>query len=726
MANDTILRQTTANALASKLYEDRMLKQGQAGRSVSDGGGNIHEAALKMLASNSGNPSVTLQQRSQLLGSSPGLSQGSQGKLAGFPGVNQVTSAQLQQLKGWPGLSNPAIFQSPRGYPQFHALSPAQQQQVLNQAQAQQQQQGSGVSNQSSSQSLMTDLTERRLRHILTSKNSAAVAAAVAAGKVDGLVDNLGSPGSLQRSASTDQELLMKLQARGLGPQAALQQLQQQQQQQQSASQSSQQQGGLQGRPLQGGDQQSQGGPGDGSNFRGGETGGFIGGEGPTPSGTSTGAVKAGSVKSGPNSRKRKPAPASSSAGPANSTGTTNTGPSPSSNPPTPTNHLPGDVSSVPGMGGLVNSGSVSGKHGILYGGDGIGATLNSPANQLNDIDRYNEEASLDDDNVSSFLSENDDPHPQQTLFGNSKRSPAGHNIDTKGFSFSEVDCLHASTSKVVCCHFSSDGKLLASAGHDKKAMLWSMESFKLRSTLEEHSMLITDVRFSPSSSRLATSSFDKTVRVWDAENPNFSLRTFSGHQTAVMSLDFHPTNEDLLCSCDGDSEMRYWSINQGICNRVFKGATTQMRFQPRTGRLLAAAAENIVSIFDVESETLVHQLQRHTKPVHSVCWDATGDFVASVSEDSVRVWALGAGSGGECVHDLISSGNKFHSCVFHPKYPSLLVIGCYQSLELWNMVENKSMTVQAHDGLIAALSQSAATGMMASASHDKTVKLWT
>ena len=71
--------------------------------------------------------------------------------------------------------------------------------------------------------------------------------------------------------------------------------------------------------------------------------------------------------------------------------------------------------------------------------------------------------------------------------------------------------------------------------------------------------------------------------------------------------------------------------------------------------------------------------IQGHTKPVHSVCWDPSGDFLASVSEDSVRVWTLGSGSEGDCVHELSCSGNKFHSCVFHPTYPSLLVVGCYQ-----------------------------------------------
>lgn len=51
------------------------------------------------------------------------------------------------------------------------------------------------------------------------------------------------------------------------------------------------------------------------------------------------------------------------------------------------------------------------------------------------------------------------------------------------------------------------------------QAFLWYAENLKLKFTLEEHSMLITDVRFTSSIPRLATSSFDKTVKVWDADN---------------------------------------------------------------------------------------------------------------------------------------------------------------------------------------------------------------
>jgi hypothetical protein len=47
-----------------------------------------------------------------------------------------------------------------------------------------------------------------------------------------------------------------------------------------------------------------------------------------------------------------------------------------------------------------------------------------------------------------------------------------------------------------------------------------------------------------------------------------------------------------------------------------------------------------------------------------------------SVSKDMVKVWSLNEES---CVNELNCSGRQFSSCAFHPTYPSLLVIGCYQ-----------------------------------------------
>lgn len=412
--------------------------------------------------------------------------------------------------------------------------------------------------------------------------------------------------------------------------------------------------------------------------------------------------------------RKRK---LQSSSEAANSSGTGNT-PCLSRNsaPSTPSAHTPGDVMSMAGT--LQHNNSA--KNLLMYGSDRTGG-LASPSNQLVDIDHLGEDCSLDE-NVESYIS-HDGGEQKESILDTVKCSSEGHKMgSSKGFSFNEVGCLRSHTSKVVCCHFSSDGKLLASAGHDKKAVLWNMDTLRMESTLQEHTNHITDVRFSPNSTHLASSSSDKTVRVWDANNPKYSLRTFSGHSTSVNSLDFNPSNGDMLCSCDDNSEIRYWSINHGSCKRISKGGSGQLRFQPPFGRLVAATAENAVVIFDVETDTGRYSLQRHNNQVHSLCWNATGEYVASVSEDCVKISAV---ANGRCIQEINCTGNPFQTCVFHPNHQSLLIIGCNQTFEFWNMAENKTMSLKSHDALITALAQSPATGMVASASHDTCVKIW-
>lgn len=61
------------------------------------------------------------------------------------------------------------------------------------------------------------------------------------------------------------------------------------------------------------------------------------------------------------------------------------------------------------------------------------------------------------------------------------------------------------------------------------QVVLWHAETLKQKAVLEEHSHLITDVRFGPSIPRIATSSFDKTVRVWDVENVSKPVRFVNG-----------------------------------------------------------------------------------------------------------------------------------------------------------------------------------------------------
>ncbi|KAK4422302.1 Transcriptional corepressor LEUNIG [Sesamum alatum] len=200
----------------------------------------------------------------------------------------------------------------------------------------------------------------------------------------------------------------------------------------------------------------------------------------------------------------------------------------------------------------------------------------------------------------------------------------------------SSIDTSNSST--VISCHFSTDGKLLASGDHDRKAVLWYANTMEPKATLEGHLSLVTDVRFGPNIARLATSSSDKTVKIWDVNNPGSALCTFTGHSACVTSLDWHP-NKDLICSCDANGEIRYWSISGGGCVAIFMVCdAVQVRFQPLVGRFLAAATPNAVLILDAETQTCCHSLEGHKEPIDTICWDHSGEVLACVSEISASI----------------------------------------------------------------------------------------
>ncbi|XP_075091008.1 transcriptional corepressor LEUNIG-like [Nicotiana tabacum] len=157
---------------------------------------------------------------------------------------------------------------------------------------------------------------------------------------------------------------------------------------------------------------------------------------------------------------------------------------------------------------------------------------------------------------------------------------------------------------------------------------------------------------------------------IWDAAKPSNPFQKLVGHADHVMSIDFHPSKVGLLSSCDSNDEIRLWDVNDGDCKLIFKGGSRQVRFQPRFGNLLACSTGNIINIFDVETNSIQQQLQGHVGDVRSICWDMSGNFLASVSEDSARIWCV---SGRKCLHELRSSGNKFQSCTFHPDRAQIL-----------------------------------------------------
>ena len=279
---------------------------------------------------------------------------------------------------------------------------------------------------------------------------------------------------------------------------------------------------------------------------------------------------------------------------------------------------------------------------------------------------------------------------------------------------------------------FSPDGHTLASGSYDKTIRLWDAETGEHKQTLRGHTEGVTCLAFSPDDRILASGSWDRTIRLWDAETGEHK-QTLRRHTDGVRAVAFSPDGRT-LASGGYDRTIRLWDAETGQQKQTLDGHTDYVRgiVFSLDGRTLATGSyDRTVRLWDVETEQELQKLEGHTNGVLTVAFSPDGRTIASGSYDTtVRLWDVETG---QELQTLRENNGDVYSVAFSSDGSTLASGGYHNtiqmypdSIRLWDAKTGQELqTLRGHRSGVTSVAFSREGSTLASGGWDKTIQLW-
>lgn len=146
----------------------------------------------------------------------------------------------------------------------------------------------------------------------------------------------------------------------------------------------------------------------------------------------------------------------------------------------------------------------------------------------------------------------------------------------------------------------------------------------------DECKSMVTVIKFGHMSSDiLAYGATDGTITVCTVSDPPSVTNKFIGHSKDVTDFDFSLNNQ-YIASSSLDKTVRVWDIPNGLCIRVIYGVTSQLciRFHPVNNNFVTVGnANKEVSVFNFSTGRLISKIVVDSA-VPALDYDHTGQFI--------------------------------------------------------------------------------------------------
>ncbi|KAG0049850.1 hypothetical protein BGZ83_005343 [Gryganskiella cystojenkinii] len=207
---------------------------------------------------------------------------------------------------------------------------------------------------------------------------------------------------------------------------------------------------------------------------------------------------------------------------------------------------------------------------------------------------------------------------------------------------------LKVGLNDVQCISISPDGQRLV-AGCKNDLHLWNLQTGTDAIVLSGHTNLVTAVAFSKNDQWIASSSGDRSVRLWDART-GVLISTWLAHSSGVQGLAFL-NDREIASGTEGI--IRIWELDNKLALQKASGDT----FSSATNLPATGLSDEISRMVYSPDGKFVFSFGRNLHPIRSTVYSPDGEITIISSQDSNNPQVVELGPNDELILTDSSAG---------------------------------------------------------------------